>query len=343
MSIVNWGIIGLGNIANKFASAFAKVKNSKLISVASLNNERLEDFKIKFNLDKNFCYDQYEKLLLNDSVDIIYIALPHAFHFEWIIKCINNKKNILTEKPATINSKEIDLINSSLDKTKLFFAEGFMYRFHPQTAELVNILRQNEIGELLKMNSYFGVNIIEKKSIFGLLKRLKIKKKNRLFKKELGGGSILDLGCYPSSLSILIARLKSEDYKNKIILSDINKIIGPTDVDLEAYLKIKFGNGFSSEIGSSFKKNLGKSTTIFGSKGKIIIPDSWHCDTSNFSVNGKIYNVKKKYENIFSYEIESISNSLLNGDIVPKYPAINRKETGLNMDILTRWINSDGK
>ena len=342
MSTINWGIIGLGNIAYKFASAFDEVKNSKLVSIASKNNEKLEKFQKKFNIDKNFCFNEYEKVLLNNKVDIVYIALPHNLHFEWIIKCINEKKNILSEKPATVNFQEIKKINQNLNNSNLFFAEGFMYRFHPQTSALVEVIRQNEIGELLKMESFFGINIVEKRNIFGF-KRLKINEKSRLFSKDLGGGSILDLGCYPSSLSILIASLKSENFKNKIKLTDMKKTIGPTDVDLEAYTKINFPNDFVSDIGTSFKKNIGKTTTITGTKGNIVIPDSWHCELSKFIVNGKDHNINQKYNNIFSYEIDSISNSLLNKETEPKYPAIKRDETEINMKILNDWKNSNEK
>ena len=93
MSVINWGIVGLGNIANKFALAFENVKNSKLFSIASTNNEKLEKFQKQFNIDKEYCYNQYEKVLLNNEVDIVYIALPHNLHFEWIMNCINEKKN----------------------------------------------------------------------------------------------------------------------------------------------------------------------------------------------------------------------------------------------------------
>ena len=336
MSVINWGIIGLGNIANKFASAFKNLKNSKLISVASNNQEKIENFKKQYNLKNSYCYNQYEQMLSNKDIDIIYIALPHKFHFEWINNCIDYNKNVLTEKPATISFQEMNKINTKLNVGKIFFAEGFMYRFHPQTLTLVEMINQNKIGELQKMQSFFGSNIIEKKNLFGF-KKIKINHENRLFKKDLGGGSILDLGCYPSSLSILIASLKSEDYNEDIEISDIKKIIGPTRVDLEAYANIKFKNGFNSYIGSSFKTNLGKITKITGSKGEIIIPDSWHCENAKIIVNGKDYDIENKYSNIFSYEIESISNSLLKSEKEPKYPAINRKDTELNMNILNKW------
>ena len=212
-----------------------------------------------------------------------------------------------------------------------------------EIAEIIsNIIKQNEIGELINMQSYFGVNIVEKKNIFGF-KRLKINKKNRLFDKKLGGGSILDLGCYPSSLSILIASLKSDEYKKEFFLTDIEKTIGPTDVDLEAFAKINFNNEFTSDIASSFKKNLGKSSIIIGSKGKIILPDSWHCETLNIIVNGNEYKINQKYKNIFSYQIENIGNSLLNNKIEPKYPAIKRYETEMNMYIFTKWLYENKK
>lgn len=340
MSTINWGIIGLGNIANKFASAFSNLKNSKLLSVASKNIQNIEKFQRKFNLDNNYCYNNYEEILTNKNIDIIYIALPHKFHFEWIMKCIDYNKNILTEKPATINIDEIKQINNKLNESKIFFAEGFMYRFHPQTSKLVDIIKQNEIGELQSMKSFFGKNIIEKKNIFGF-KRFKINKESRLFREDLGGGSILDLGCYPASLSILIANLKSKIQNYDINLKEINKTVGPTKVDLEAFTKIEFINEFNSYIGSSFKKDLGKSTKILGSKGEILVPDSWHCENPKIVVNGKEYFIENKFNNIFSYEIESISNSLLNNQLNPEFPAIKRNETEVNMDILNKWINSN--
>ena len=80
-----------------------------------------------------------------------------------------------------------------------------------------------------------------------------------------------------------------------------------------------------------------------GAKGNIVIPDSWHCELSKFIVNGKDHNINQKYNNIFSYEIESISNSLLNKEPEPKYPAIKRDETEINMKILNDWKNSNEK
>ena len=84
MKKINWGIIGLGNIANKFADAFSIVDNANLKGIASLNNNKLLNFKKKFRIDDEFCFDKYEDLISSSSVEIVYIALPNSLHAKYI-------------------------------------------------------------------------------------------------------------------------------------------------------------------------------------------------------------------------------------------------------------------
>ena len=342
MSEIKWGIIGLGNIAFEFASAFTEIKNSKLLGIASNDSGRLNKFREHFELDKNYCFSNYEDLIKNKEIDIVYIALPHNFHFDWINQCIDLKKNILSEKPATINLSQIKIVNQKLNKNNIFFAEGFMYSYHPQLFKLFEILNEKIIGEILKMESSFGVNIVEKKNFLGF-KRIKINEKSRLFKKELAGGCILDLGCYPTSLSVLISKFKSNKLNDKFKINKSKILMGPTNVEIEASAQIEFQNEFKSDIKCSFRENLGEVTKIIGSKGEIIIPHSWKCRPSKIIVNSKEYNVDNLYKNIFSYEIETISNFIINKKKDPEFPAINRFETEVNMGILEKWISTNEK
>tara|TARA_B100002052_G_scaffold137113_1_gene125677 strand:- start:511 stop:1539 length:1029 start_codon:yes stop_codon:yes gene_type:complete len=342
MSEIKWGIIGLGNIAFEFASAFTEIKNSKLLGIASNDSRRLNKFREHFELDKNYCFSNYEDLIKNKEIDIVYIALPHNFHFDWINQCIDLKKNILSEKPATINLSQIKIINQKLNKNNIFFAEGFMYSYHPQLFKLFEILNEKIIGEILKMESSFGVNIVEKKNFLGF-KRIKINEKSRLFKKELAGGCILDLGCYPTSLSVLISKFKSNKLNDKFKINKSKILMGPTNVEIEASAQIEFQNEFKSDVKCSFRENLGEVTKIIGSKGEIIIPHSWKCRPSKIIVNSKEYNVDNLYKNIFSYEIETISNFIINKKKDPEFPAINRFETEVNMGILEKWISTNEK
>ena len=162
MKKINWGIIGLGNIANKFANAFDYVENSQLLGIASKSLKKIDLFKERYKISDKYCFQNYEDLINCDEIDIIYIALPHSFHFEWIMKCIESNKNILVEKPATINLDEIKKVNEKLENSNLFFAEAFMYLYHPQTLKIIDIIKKNTIGELQSMESKFGFNIVQK-------------------------------------------------------------------------------------------------------------------------------------------------------------------------------------
>ena len=128
-----------------------------------------------------------------------------------------------------------------------------MYRYHPQTAKVISLIKNNEIGDLVSMESNFGINLIEKRNIFGF-KRIKFNKKSRLFNKSLAGGCILDLGCYPSSLSLLIAKIKDSN-NLKVVLKNSKVEYSTSDVDIDSYTDLHFSNGFISSIGCSFKKN----------------------------------------------------------------------------------------
>ena len=114
MKIINWGIIGLGNIAHEFSKAFAKTKNAKLLAIASKNENKLKKFREQFNVELKFSFKNYQDLIDCDEVDIVYIALPNSMHKHWILNAIKNKKNILVEKPATINFSEANEIRDHL-------------------------------------------------------------------------------------------------------------------------------------------------------------------------------------------------------------------------------------
>ena len=89
---INWGLIGLGNISKIFAEAFQNTKNSNLLAIASKNEQKLHSFKNEYLISRDFCFDDYEKLIKCDKVDVVYISLPNSFHKEWIDKCFFYKK-----------------------------------------------------------------------------------------------------------------------------------------------------------------------------------------------------------------------------------------------------------
>ena len=254
MRTINWGIIGLGNIAYKFSKDFNKIENAKLLAVASKDNNKLKKFGEDFNIEKKFLFQNYQDLVFCNELDIIYIALPNSLHKKWALQAIKNNKHVLVEKPATINFSEAEEIRQSLKENSIFFSEAFMYRFHPQINSIIEMITNDKIGGLLSMESFFGINILSKKKFFFFDRKRKIDPNSRLFSKNLGGGCILDLGCYPSSFSLLIGSLIDEIKRNDLKLINVSKEVGATGVDIDSSAELLFPNGFSSKIYASFKK-----------------------------------------------------------------------------------------
>ena len=342
MAQVKWGIIGLGGIASKFADGFQFTKNARLFAISSKNENKLLEFKNKFQIDENYCFSNYDSLLECKDLDMVYIALPHSFHHEWVIKSIEKGKNILVEKPATVNFSQMENIKNNLKNKNIFFSEAFMYRYHPQIPKIVDLLKNKIIGNLISMESFFGFNVLTKRKIFGIKFKKKPNKYNRLFSKELGGGAILDIGCYPVSFSIFVASLISKIDFNRIEVLNKKKEIGPTGVDMDSFAELNFGNNFKSKVSASLIKDLGKKTKIIGTKGELIIEDTWSpTNISLINVTGENKEtIKIKcHDNVYAYEIYTLSTCILENKKEPNFPGMTISETLENMRILDKWLN----
>ncbi len=341
MKKLNWGIIGLGRIAEKISDGFLELSNSRLLGVASRDRTKLDKFKFLYKIEKNFLFNNYEDLINCKEIDIIYIALPNNLHHFWILKSIENKKNILVEKPATINSMEAENIQKNLIDKNLFFSEAFMYRYLPQLDFIIKVIKNNEIGNIISLDSSFGMNILTKKNFLIFEKKKKIDPEDRKFNEKLGGGCIYDLGCYPSSLSLLINSLNVKTRSSGYKVFNVKKEIGETGVEVDASATIFFDNNFNARLCASFKKNLGSQSIIKGSKGSIILKDTWKGNkviiTSN-KENLKEINLETK-KNIYSHQIEKISECILKGSGNSEYPVMSIEDTVKNMKIIQSWKN----
>ena len=174
MEKLNWGIIGLGRIAERFSEGFLEVNNARLLSVASKNLVKLDSYKNKYKIEEKYLFNSYEELIDCNDIDIVYIALPNSLHHQWVLKIIEKDKNVLVEKPATMNFSEAESIKNKLIGKNLFFGEAFMYRYLPQTKFVIDILQNKDIGEIYSMNSRFGINILTKRKFLFFNKKKKI-------------------------------------------------------------------------------------------------------------------------------------------------------------------------
>ncbi len=294
--MIKWGIIGLGNMGQQFTNAIKETSNSKIISVASLDKNKIKNFKDNYNLNKVSVYNNYDEIIKDKNINAIYIATLNNTHFHLIKKCTQYEKNILCEKPFTLNYDEGREVYDYVLKNNVIFYEGFAYRSHPQTKIVKEIVKNNELGKITNFQSSFGFKVN------------KIKPESRLFNKNLGGGAILDVGCYP--LSILNLFYKDPD-SYKFLNAKGN--LTHTNVDDYAEAEIEINKMIKCQIKISFRENYQNKTIIEGQKGKLIINSPWTPEkqtTLEISQGNSYYKkIVKSDLSLYANQIEKVSDN----------------------------------
>jgi len=256
-----WGIIGTGAIAKTFARGLAPSTTGYLLAVGSRSQEKADAFADEFGVQRR--YDSYEALLADPDVQAVYISTPHPMHAEWAVKAAQAGKHILCEKPVTLNYPDTMAVIEAARTNDVFFMEAFMYRTHPQTAKLVELLREKTIGEVRLIKAAFSFHA-------------GANPESRLMNNALGGGGILDVGCYTTSISRLIAGVAlGGEIAEPIEIKAMGKI-GETRVDDYAVALLRFPGDIIAEIATGVQLNQENSLRIFGSEGNIHVPAWWN-------------------------------------------------------------------
>ena len=180
--IIRWGILGLGHIAHKFSQDLATVEGAQLYAVASRSREKATSFAEEFQVSNS--YDSYELLVKDPAIDAIYIATPHSFHKEHTILCLQHKKAVLCEKPFAMNLKEVAEMIAVAKENKTLLMEALWTLFLPHYQYVINFIKNEVFGKVLLLEADFGFQSTHSLD-------------SRVLRKELGGGSLLDIGIYP--------------------------------------------------------------------------------------------------------------------------------------------------
>lgn len=325
---MNWGIIGLGYMSKQFARSINELNSNNLLAISSNSFFRLLKFGLRHKIKLKYQFSNYEDILSCKDVNNIYISTTNNTHHDLIIRCIEAKKNVLCEKPFVMNYEQAKNIKDKLNKSGVFFLEGIAYRSHPQINNVIDLIKKNSIGKVLKIVSSFGLN------------KGRSKKNKRLFNKDLGGGSILDLGCYPVSISNLLANIGSAK-ENKI--PEIRKVIGKihSDIDINAEAELLYHNGITSKIKVSIEENLDNSTIIYGSDGKLVICEPWLPNKESvieLHKNGEIKKFKTECNlSVFASQIDIFNKNIEKNNLECGYPSMNIDNSVNYMQIISKW------
>ena len=298
---LKWGILSTAIIAREaMIPAMQKSKHSELVAVASRDIKKAEKAAEEFGIKK--AYGSYESLLADDEVEAVYIPLPNHMHVEWSLKALQAGKHVLVEKPVALNSQEAEYLKKESEKyPDLKIMEAFMYRFHPQWVKVKELVRSGAIGELKNIQSLFSFFDDDPSSIVN--------------SKEYGGGSLMDIGCYPISLSRF---LFEEEPENVISEIEFHPEFG---TDVLATGIMKFRKGVSSFFSSTLLAE-DQSVKIFGTEAFIEMPRPFNPDPDEAS---EIVIVKDETREVISFEpcdqytleVDAFSLAVLNNEPVP--------------------------
>ncbi len=259
--MLRWGIVGTGNIARTFARGLTKSGTGKLVAVGSRTQEAAERFGAMFSADRR--YDSYAALLANDNVDAVYIAVPHPLHAEWAIRAAEAGKHILCEKPLGLNHAEAMAIVEAARRNDVFLMEAFMYRCHPQTSKLAELIRAKTIGDVRVIDAAFSFHAGSNP-------------RSRVLDHALAGGGILDVGCYCTSMARLIAGVATgKEFAEPVEVAGAGHIGPNSRVDEHAVATLRFPSDIVAQLSTAVQLNQENSVRIWGTEGNIRVPQPW--------------------------------------------------------------------
>ncbi len=311
-----WGILATGRIAHTLASAINVSATAELVAVGSRTQEKADKFAAEYDDIK--AHGTYDDLLADPNVDAVYVSTPHPQHVEWTIKALDAGKAVLCEKPMGLNHAEVMSMVHAARENHCFLLEAFMYRMHPQTQQIRELLADEAIGELRHIHATFAFNA-------------PFSETSRLYAAELAGGGIMDVGCYPVSMARMIAGSEPTDLA-------ATGMLARTGVDLYTSALLSFEDGVGAHIATGVGQQLENSVAIFGNRGSIHVAWPWQCPADwrvTMSRGRETEEFTGTSESAYVYQVDEVDRCLRSGLV--ESPAMTWEDSIGNASVLDKW------
>jgi predicted dehydrogenase len=329
---LRWGILAAGAIARKFVAALGESETNVAHAVASRDGARARDFAAETGVPQAF--EGYELLLENPEVDAVYIATLHPFHLEWILRAVAAGKHVLCEKPLTMNLREAKLAKKKADENGRLLREAFMYRHHPQTRKVVDLLAAGAVGEVRMIETSFCINA-------------GVRPDSRHQAKSLGGGAILDLGCYALSFARLVAgRQFGRPFAEPVDLKAVGHLDPGTRTDMWTTASLRFERDILAQVTVALRVQRDNRAVILGDAGRIVVETPWNCLGAVRVEDNDGHTVESwqspSARNLYSYEIDAFATELRGRPPAEDDPGMRFDDTLGNMRALDWWRSEIG-
>lgn len=273
----NWGILGTGKIAGKFATDLALLSNANLYAVGSRSLNKAKDFSRSYQFNK--AYGTYEELLNDENLDVVYIATPNSEHYTHTLLALEKCISVLCEKPLAINAIQVQKMIQQAAEKNSFLMEALWTLFLPHIIKIKDLISKGVIGDMQSVRADFGF-----KATFD--------SQHRLFNPALGGGALLDIGIYPLLLAQTFLGIPDT--------ITATALLGETKMDEDINVTLTYQNKKIAHLHASLRSKTPVDAHIYGTEGYIYVPSRFHEPVSHVIVYDYASSQETKYP--FSYE-----------------------------------------
>lgn len=314
--ILNWGFLSTARINRALIQPLQVSKRNELLAVASRTQETADAYAKAQKIPR--AYGSYEALLADPEIDVIYNPLPNHLHAQWTIKAVEAGKHVLCEKPLALSVDEVDAIQAAARRHDRIVAEAFMYRHHPQTLKVQEIVKSGALGMLKLIRGSFSFVLTREGDV-----RLN---------PDWGGGSIWDVGCYPISYARMIVGEEPLEVFGW-------QVTGETGVDLTFVGQMRFEHDVLAQFDSSFAIPFHSFMEIVGSEGTLNIPKPFKPGENEkifLSRGSETETIKIKGQELYLGEVEDMADAILLG----REPRLPLDDSRANVAVIRACLES---
>jgi len=291
---VKWGILSTADINRKLLAGAAESDDVDVVAVASRDLTRAEEYARAWDIDR--AYGSYDDLLADPEIEVVYIPLPNTMHSEWSIRALEAGKHVLCEKPFSRHIADVERAFDAAERTGLHLSEAFMYRHHPQTSRLAELVASGAIGELRVIRTAFSYSLYDAANI-----RLRT---------DVEGGSLMDVGCY----CVSGARLLGGEPEFVVGAAHIGS--SGTDWVFTGLMRFPGDVVALFDCGTSLPDR--DELEAIGTEGSIFLDDPWHCNKPVLELRrgDTVERIEVEAANPYRLELEDL-NAAIRGERPP--------------------------
>jgi xylose dehydrogenase (NAD/NADP) len=291
---VQWGVLSTARINDSFLAGVAGSATCDVLAVASRDADRAGEYAREHGIER--AYGSYEALLGDGDVEAVYISLPNALHLQWARRALQAGKHVLCEKPLSRRASDVEQTFDIAERAERLLMEAFMYRHHPQTARVAELVASGALGRLRLIRASFSFSLRNGADV-----RLRA---------ELDGGALMDLGCY----CVNAARLLAGEPR----LVNGFQATGGDGVDAAFVGSMRFADDVLAQFDAGFVFTARHDLEVVGDDARLLVADPWHCRTPAIQLirGDAVERVEIPVANSYQLEAENLS-AAIRGEAAP--------------------------